>query len=109
MMLRPLSFAAASLAVFALGCSDAPARPAKIGLYVMIKNPTDPSVSTRQCPASTGIEWDIGKTIKDNTGKPIDVDSPTPTDFGATLEDGQSNAEIERARSVAAEFWRLGR
>jgi hypothetical protein len=94
-MLRPLSFAAAGLAVFAFGCSDAPARPAKLGLYVMIRNPSDPSVAGKQCPATTGIEWDIGKAIKDNNGKVIDVDSPTPTDFGTTLEDGKSNAKID--------------
>jgi hypothetical protein len=108
MMLRPLSFAAAGLAVFAIGCSDAPARPAKLGLYVIIKNPSDPSVANRQCPASTGIEWDIGKTIKDNSGKPIDVDSPTPTDFGATLEDGQSNAEIECTVRKSGSFMSTG-
>lgn len=96
MILRPISLAAASLALFALGCSDAPARPAKLGLYVMLKNPSDPSVADKQCPASTGIEWDIGKTIKDpNTGMPIDVDSPTATDYGTTIEDGKSNVELE--------------
>jgi hypothetical protein len=94
MMLRPLSFAAASVVIFAMGCSDAPARPAKIGLHVMIKNPTDPSVAGKQCPASTGIEWDIGKSIVTN-GMVTGVDSPTPTDFGTTLEDGKGNAKID--------------
>jgi len=94
MMLRPLSFAAASVALFAMGCSDAPARPAKVGLHVMIKNPTDPSVSEKQCQTMTGIEWDIGKSIVTN-GMVTGVDSPTPTDFGTTLENGKGNAEIE--------------
>jgi hypothetical protein len=95
MTLRPLSFAAAGLAVFALGCSDAPARPAKLGLYVMIKNPTDPSVANKQCPSSTGVEWDIGKAIKNSMGMVIDVDSPTATDFGTTLEHGKGETEID--------------
>jgi hypothetical protein len=108
MMLRSLSYAAAGLAVFALGCSDAPARPAKLGLYVMIRNPTDPSVAGKQCPTSTGVEWDIGKTIKDSSGKPIDVDSPTPTDFGATLEDGKSEAEIDCTVRKSGSFRAIG-
>jgi hypothetical protein len=97
MKLCPLSFISVGLTVFAFGCSDAPARPAKVGLYVMIRNPEPnvPEVAGRSCPSSSGIEWDIGKAIKDpNTGKVIDVDSPTPTDFGTTLEDGQNGAEI---------------
>lgn len=103
MMLRPLPFAAAGLALFALGCSDAPARPAKLGLYVMIKNPTDPSVAGKQCPASTGVEWDIGKAIVTN-GMVTDVDSPTPTDSGTTLEDGKNNAELDCTVRKAGSF-----
>jgi len=107
MMLRPLSIAAASLAVFAFGCSDAPARPAKLGLYVMIRNPSDPSVAGKQCPASTGIEWDIGKAIKTG-GQITDVDSPTPTDFGSTLEDGQGNTEIDCTVRKSGSFMSTG-
>lgn len=94
-MMRPLSLVVAFVALSATACSDAPKRPAKIGLYMRIQNPSDPAVAGKQCPASTGIEWDIGKTIKDPNGKPIDVDSPTPTDFGKTLEDGKSKARLE--------------
>ncbi len=94
-MIRPLPLVAAVLALSATACSDAPKRPAKIGLYMMIHNPSDASVAGKQCPASSGIEWDIGKTIKGPDGKPIDVDSPSPTDFGTTLENKKSGAEIK--------------
>jgi len=94
MTLRTLSLAATGLALFSFGCSDAPARPAKVGMYVLIRNP-EPSVAPgRSCPASSGIEWDIGKTLKEN-GVIIGVDSPRSTDFGTTLENGKSNAKID--------------
>ena len=95
-MMRPLPLAVAVVALSAMGCSDAPARPAKLGLYVNIRNPSDPSVAGKQCGASSGIEWDIGKGIKDPmTGKVVDVDSPTPDDFGTTLEHGKSQTELD--------------
>lgn len=65
-------------------------RPSKLGLYLMLRNPTS---GGRQCPASTGIEWDIGTPILSN-GMVVDVDSPSPTDFGSTLEDGELDTEI---------------
>jgi hypothetical protein len=61
-----------------------------------IRNPSDPSVAGKQCSASSGIEWDIGKAIKDPaTGMIVDVASPTPDDFGKTLEDGKSKVELD--------------
>jgi len=95
MMLRQLSLIASSLALFALGCSDAPARPARVGLYVMIRSPdsTVPEVAGRSCPASSGVEWDIGKSRRDANGNLI-VDSPNSMNFGDTLEDGQGNARV---------------
>jgi len=96
MMLRPLPFAAALVSLAAIGCSDAPARPAKLGLYMMIRNPepSTPGVANKSCPSSSGVEWDIGKAIKAN-GQIVDVDSPTPTDFGTTLEDGKSGVSLK--------------
>jgi hypothetical protein len=95
-MMRALPLAVAVVALSAMGCSDAPARPAKLGLYVNIRNPSDASIAGKQCGASSGIEWDIGKGIKDPmTGMIVDVDSPTPTDFGTTLEDGKSKANLD--------------
>ena len=91
-MIRSLPLAVAVVALSAMGCSDAPARPAKLGLYMMMRNPSDPSVSGKQCGASSGIEWDIGKARTVNGV--VDVDSPTPDDFGTTLEDGKSKAEL---------------
>ena len=69
------------------------ARPPKLGLYVLIRNPSDPSVAGKQCPASSGIEWDIGAPITTN-GMIVDVDSPGPLDFGTTLGDGEKDTEI---------------
>jgi hypothetical protein len=92
-MIRTLPLVVAIVALSATACSDAPKRPAKLGLYMMIRNPSDASVAGKQCGASSGIEWDIGKTIKEN-GVIVDVDSPTPTDFGTTLEDGKSNVSL---------------
>ena len=94
MMPRLLPFAAVTVAFAAIGCSDAPARPAKLGLYMMIRNPDPiPEVAGRTCPTSTGVEWDIGKSIVQNN-MVVGVDSPSPTDFGTTLEDGKSGANI---------------
>ncbi|HVR20164.1 MAG TPA: hypothetical protein VMS65_10725 [Polyangiaceae bacterium] len=56
-------------------------------------DPSVPAAAGRTCAASTGIEWDIGKAVKEG-GQVIGVDSPSPTDFGDTLEDGESNANI---------------
>jgi hypothetical protein len=92
-MMRSFPLAVAIVALSATACSDAPKRPAKLGLYMMIRNPSDPSVAGKQCGASSGIEWDIGKTIKSG-GVITDVDSPTPTDFGTTLESGKSNVKL---------------
>jgi hypothetical protein len=77
------------------GGSGGSARPPKVGLYVMIRNPdaSVPEVAGRSCPASTGVEWDLGQPIETN-GQVIDVDSPTPTDFGSTLEDGEHGATV---------------
>ena len=118
-MMRPLSLVAGIVALFAMGCSDAPKRPAKIGLYVMIRNPSDPSVAGKTCPASSGIEWDTGGRITNYvctgtgpscpgalsresciqggcnwTKQTTDVNSPSPSGPGKTLEDGKSNASI---------------
>jgi hypothetical protein len=91
---RLLPLATMSVALAAIGCSDAPARPAKLGLYMMIRNPDPiPEVMGRSCPTSTGVEWDIGKATRSG-GIVTNVDSPTPTDFGTTLEDGQSSTNI---------------
>ncbi len=71
-------------------------RPPQLGLYLLIRNP-DPStaeVAGRQCPSSTGVEWDIGAPILMN-GMLVDVDSPSPTDFGSTLADGEGDTDIE--------------
>ena len=68
-------------------------RAAKLGLYLYLRNPGPGSAAGMQCPASTGIEWDIGMPILSN-GIVVDVDSPTPTDFGQTLEDGEYDTEI---------------
>jgi hypothetical protein len=96
MMLRHLSCTALGLALFAFGCSDAPARPARVGLRINMRNP-DPNVAGvagKSCPASTGIEWDVGKPIK-NGSMVVGVDSPTSTDFGSTLENGESGAKVD--------------
>jgi hypothetical protein len=91
---RLLPFAAMTVALAAIGCSDAPARPAKLGLYMMIRNPDPiPEVAGRSCPTSTGVEWDIGKATRSG-GVVTNVDSPSPTDFGTTLEDGKSATNI---------------
>jgi hypothetical protein len=79
-----------------MGCSDAPARPAKLGLYMLVRNP-DASVTEvagRSCPTSSGVEWDIGKSLRSG-GKVTGVDSPRPNDFGTTVEDGKSGVKIE--------------
>lgn len=95
MLIRPLPFAAALVALFAIGCSDAPARPAKLGLYMLVRNPepTVPGVAGKSCPTSSGVEWDVGKTIREN-GMNVAVDSPRSNDFGTTLEDGKSGVSI---------------
>jgi hypothetical protein len=72
------------------GGNGGSARPAKLGLYLRLQNPTS---GGGLCPAGTGIEWDIGAPILSN-GMVVDVDSPTPTDFGSTLEDGELDTEI---------------
>ena len=67
---------------------------AKLGLYMMIRNPDPiPEVMGRSCPTSTGVEWDIGEHVVTN-GMVVDVDSPTPTDFGSTIEDGTLGVSI---------------
>ena len=94
MTLRSLSFVAVPLVLFALGCSDAPARPAKLGLSVMVKNPDQTGMGVgRSCPTMTGVQFDIGKAIRSG-GMVTGVDSPTASDFGTTLEDGQSGTHI---------------
>ena len=95
MMLRPLSFVAAVLALSSVACSDAPARPAKLGLYMMIKNPEQslPGLSGKTCPSASGVEWDIGKAVKTN-GMVTDVQSPSPTSVGSTIEDGKSGVDV---------------
>ena len=46
---------------------------AKLGLYLLIRNP-DPPIAGRTCPASSGIEWDIGAPVEQNgTGVALDV------------------------------------
>jgi hypothetical protein len=93
-----------ALGVGLVGCSgtsssedededDGSGQPAKLGLYVFIRNPSDPAVAGLQCPASSGIEWDIGAPVKTG-GMIVDVDSPTPTDFGSTLADGVADTQI---------------
>jgi hypothetical protein len=77
----------------AIGGTGGMPRPPKLGLYVMIRNPSAPEVAGLQCPASSGIEWDIGAAITSN-GSVVDVDSPSPTDFGTTLENGEADTEI---------------
>jgi hypothetical protein len=68
---------------------------AKLGLNMMLRNsdPNLPEVAGRTCPTSTGVEWDIGERIVSD-GVVVDVDSPTPTDFGSTLEDGTDGASV---------------
>jgi hypothetical protein len=68
-------------------------RPPKLGLNLMLKNPSDPVVAGSQCPASSGVEWDIGVPELSN-GMVVDVHSPTPTDFGSTLADGELDTDI---------------
>src|SRR5687768_5699625 len=71
---RLLPFAAVTVALAAIGCSDAPARPAKLGLFMEIRNPDPiPEVAGRSCPTTTGTQWDIGKATRQN-GVVIDVD-----------------------------------
>ena len=62
---------------------------AKLGLNLLLRNPdpTVPETAGRSCPTSTGVEWDIGVPIE-RDGMVVDVDSPTPTDFGSTLTNG---------------------
>jgi hypothetical protein len=95
MMLRPLPFVAVTLAFAALGCSDAPPRPAKLGLAINIKSPIQntPETMGRTCPTQTGVQWDIGKAIRMN-GMVTGVDSPTASDYGTTLEDGQGSTKV---------------
>jgi hypothetical protein len=92
-MLRPLPFVGVTLALAALGCSDAPPRPAKLGLAINIKTPTSPEAMGRTCPTQTGVQWDIGKAIRMD-GKVTGVDSPNSSDYGTTLEDGQGSTAI---------------
>jgi hypothetical protein len=108
MMLRHLSLTAAGLALFAMGCSDAPPRPAKLGLHVAIRNPDAnvPQVAGRSCQTSTGVEWDIGKATK--SGTQIIVDSPTPTDFGTTLEHGKGGTRIQCTVRKSGAFSAVG-
>jgi hypothetical protein len=91
MMLRPLSFAAAIVAISAIGCSDAPARPAKLGLTMKLENPAASLAAGRSCTDQN--TWDIGKAVKSGD-MVIDVEAPTPTDSGTTLENGKSGANI---------------
>jgi hypothetical protein len=108
MMSRHLPFAVLTVAFAAVGCSDAPARPAKLGLYMMIRNPSPTVIQPGQnCPTSTGVEWDIGKPIRMN-GMVVDVDSPTPTDFGTTLEDGKGGADITCTVRKSGSFGAVG-
>ena len=71
------------------------ARPPKLGLYVLIRNPdaSVPETAGRTCPASTGVEWDIGGHVTQG-GQVVEVDSPTPTDSGTTLENGELDTQI---------------
>jgi hypothetical protein len=70
-------------ATSAQGGTAGSTRAAKLGLYMMIRNPDPiPEVMGRSCPTSTGVEWDIGEP------------SPTPTDFGSTIEDGSLGVSI---------------
>jgi hypothetical protein len=101
MMLRPLPITAAIVALASIGCSDAPARPARLGLYMEIKNPssTVTAAAGKQCPANTGIQWDIGKAS--TVGGVIQVDSPQPATrcpapdcAGTRVEDGKSGVDI---------------
>ena len=70
-------------------------RPSRIGLRMLIRNPdpNQPETAGRTCPAASGIEWDVGQPIEMN-GQVIGVDSPTSTDFGTTLDDGEHNAQV---------------
>jgi hypothetical protein len=43
-----------------------------------------------------------------SNGFVVDVDSPTPTDFGTTLEDGQENAEITCSVTAGGDFEAAG-
>ena len=73
-----------------------PSRPAKLGLRLMLRNPDTATaeVAGRPCPAATGIEWDIGAPIVTD-GMVVAVDSPSPTDFGMTLVDGEEGTRID--------------
>jgi hypothetical protein len=77
------------------GGTGGSALPSKVGLNALLGNPdaSASDVAGRSCPASTGIEWDVGAHVTQG-GMIIDVDSPTPTDFGSTLEDGELDTEI---------------
>jgi hypothetical protein len=79
----------------AQGGSAGSTRPAKLGLNMMVRNPDPnvPEVTGRACPTSTGVEWDIGEHNVQN-GVVVGVDSPTPTDFGTTIEDGTLDVSI---------------
>jgi hypothetical protein len=80
-------------------------RPPKLGLNIMLRNP-DPTLADtagRTCPTTTGIEWDIGRAIETN-GMIVDVDSPTPTDFGSTLADGEDDTTVSCSVTVDGAF-----
>ncbi len=68
-------------------------RPPKVGLSVNIKNATSTVGAGRSCPTATGVQWDVGRAIRMN-GMVTGVDSPTPQDYGSTLEDGEEGAQI---------------
>lgn len=70
------------------------ARPSKLGLNLLLRNPSATEVAGKVCAASLGVEWDIGAAILTN-GMVVDVDSPSPTDFGSTLENGDAGTSID--------------
>jgi hypothetical protein len=77
------------------GGSGGSARPAKLGLTLLLRN-TDrdlPETAGRACPATTGVEWNVGMPLE-RDGVVIGVDSPTPVDFGVTVADGEHDTQI---------------
>jgi len=70
-------------------------RPSRIGLRMLFSNPgsEQPETAGRTCSAGSGIEWDVGRPIEMN-GQIVNVASPSTTDFGSTLEDGEHDAHV---------------
>jgi hypothetical protein len=69
--------------------------PSWLGLYLMIRNPDAAAgdAAGLQCPASSGIEWDIGAAVLSNDIV-VDVLSPRPTDRGTPVPDGEEDTAV---------------